>query len=54
LPSRNEGEENSSSFFRKGVSGDWRNYFNDEITALFKEEAGQLLIDAGYEEYFNW
>lgn len=51
---RNEGDENSSSFYRKGVSGDWKNYFDDEITQLFKEEIGQLLIDVGYEEDFNW
>jgi len=51
---RSRGEENQSSFYRKGVSGDWKNHFTDEITKLFKEKVGQLLIDVGYEEDFKW
>lgn len=51
---RRKGEENRSSFFRKGISGDWKNYFNNEIRECFKEEIGQLLIDVGYEEDTNW
>lgn len=51
---REKGEENSSSFFRKGVAGDWRNVFTEEDKRIFKETAGDLLIRLGYEEDEDW
>ena len=36
---RKPGTENTSSFLRKGISGDWKNYFNDEAKAVFKKHA---------------
>lgn len=51
---RKPGEENLSSFLRKGISGDWKNYFNEESKQVFKKHAGQMLIDLGYEEDTNW
>jgi hypothetical protein len=51
---RERGEEDPSSFYRKGVAGDWRNYFTEEDKRVFKEEAGELLIRLGYEEDFDW
>ena len=47
-------QEDLKSAKRKGQSGDWCNYFNDRITRIFKEEAGQALVDAGYEKDLNW
>lgn len=47
-------KENLKSATRKGQTGDWRNYFNERITRIFKEEAGQALIDAGYEKDLDW
>lgn len=47
-------KEDLKSAKRKGQTGDWRNYFNDRITRIFKEEAGQALIQAGYEKDLNW
>lgn len=47
-------QEDLKSAKRKGQTGDWRNYFNDRITRIFKEEAGQALIQAGYEKDLNW
>lgn len=54
MSGRNPGEEDSSSFFRKGVSGDWRNVFNEEDRQAFKEEAGELLVRLGYENDNDW
>lgn len=46
--------EQLQSHYRKGQVGDWRNYFDDRLRRIFKEEAGQALIDAGYEKDLNW
>ncbi len=51
---RKPGEEDVSSHYRKGVSGDWKNHFTDRIKAEFKMKFGQLLIDTGYEKDLNW
>jgi len=45
---------NKSHTFRKGISGDWRNHLSEKHIALFKELAGQMLIDLGYEHNFEW
>jgi len=39
---------------RKGIVGDWRNLFTQKHKDYFKEVAGQLLIDLGYERDMNW
>jgi hypothetical protein len=51
---RKRGEEDQSSFFRKGVAGDWRNAFTEEDGKVFEEEAGELLIRLGYEKNRDW
>ncbi|HVD43791.1 MAG TPA: sulfotransferase domain-containing protein, partial [Rubrobacter sp.] len=51
---RERGEEDPSSFYRKGVAGDWENYFTEEDRRVFKEEAGELLIRLGYERDLDW
>jgi hypothetical protein len=51
---RARGEEDTSSHFRKGVAGDWKNYFDPETTRHFKDRYGQLLVDLGYERDLNW
>ncbi|HEV2601553.1 MAG TPA: sulfotransferase domain-containing protein [Candidatus Babeliales bacterium] len=43
-----------SHTFRKGQIGSWKEHFTDEHKQLFKEIAGQLLIDLGYESDMNW
>jgi hypothetical protein len=40
--------------FNKGQIGSWKEYFTPEQIQLFKEHAGQLLIDLGYEKDLNW
>ncbi|WP_375582914.1 sulfotransferase domain-containing protein [Cyclobacterium xiamenense] len=51
---RKEGQDDSSSFFRKGVTGDWKNHFNDDLKDLYKAEIGDFLIKNGYEKDLNW
>jgi Sulfotransferase domain len=46
---RKRGTEDSSSFFRKGIVGDWRNFFTDGDDSIFQEEAGDLLRELGYD-----
>lgn len=40
--------------FRKGVIGGWRDSFMQEHKDAFKEIAGDLLIELGYEKDFDW
>lgn len=43
-----------SPTFRSGKTGGWRQHFTPEITALFKNTAGELLIQLGYEDDDDW
>ena len=45
---RKRGEENPSSFFRKGLAGDWENVFTRREREIFDREAGELLARLGY------
>jgi hypothetical protein len=51
---RQRGEEDLSSFFRKGVAGEWRSVFTERDKEIFKEAAGDLLIELGYEKDIDW
>ena len=51
---RKRGEEDSTSFLRKGVAGDWKNVFTERDRRIFKEAAGDLLIELGYERDGDW
>jgi hypothetical protein len=51
---RKRGEEDPASFFRKGVAGDWRDVFTREDRRIFKEAAGDLLVELGYEKDSEW
>jgi hypothetical protein len=46
---RQAGNEDSTSFLRKGVAGDWRNVFTERDKAVYKEIAGDLLWEMNYE-----
>ncbi len=43
-----------SRTFRKGEIGDWRRHFTPEHRAAFREVAGSLLVDLGYEKDGAW
>jgi hypothetical protein len=47
---REQGVEDAQSHFRKGVSGDWKNYFDDSVMAHFKKVTGDLLQVLGYQD----
>ena len=46
---RSPGEHDPTSFFRKGIAGEWRSLFGEEDVRLFERVAGGLLRDMGYE-----
>lgn len=54
LAGRAPGQESSGAFMRKGVAGDWRGTFTERDKDIFKEEAGDLLVELGYEKDLNW
>ena len=43
-----------SRTFRSGKTGGWREHFTDEHRKLFKEVAGDLLVQLGYEKSNDW
>jgi Sulfotransferase domain len=51
---RERGQEDVTSFYRKGVAGDWKNFFTERDKQIYKEEAGELLIRLGYENDHDW
>ncbi len=51
---RKPGQEDATSFFRKGVAGDWQNVFTERHKEIFKKEAGALLVELGYEKDGDW
>jgi hypothetical protein len=51
---RKPGDEDSSSFLRKGKPGDWKSKFSKEAAIVFNEYAGRELIQLGYEKDSSW
>lgn len=51
---RKPGQEDQYSHLRKGVPGDWVNYFSADHKAYFKEKWGTMVPDLGYEPDNNW
>ena len=54
LGGRSRGQEEPGSFYRKGVAGDWKEVFTKRDKQIFKEEAGELLAELGYEKDLDW
>lgn len=40
--------------FRKGSVGEWATLFNNKHKEIFKEIAGPMLIESGYEKNYDW
>lgn len=51
-----QAERNSSiaPYLPKGRPGNWKSFFTQRDREIFKEIAGNLLIEWGYEKNFNW
>ncbi len=49
VSNRRRGEEDSGSFFRKGVAGDWRGIFTERDRKIYEDLAGERLAEFGYE-----
>ncbi|WP_431157045.1 sulfotransferase domain-containing protein [Winogradskyella poriferorum] len=45
---RKKGEESKSSFLRKGVSGDWKNYFDEDAEKEFLRYSADTMKKLGY------
>ncbi len=52
--SRKPGEEDPSKFQRKGISGDWVNYFNQEARQVLDYHLGDVLLKLNYETSRDW
>ena len=50
LSGRKRGQEDQKAHYRKGVDGDWRNYFTGKIQDRFMEASGDLLAVWRYED----
>jgi hypothetical protein len=51
---REPGEEDAQAKLRKGVAGDWRAVFTPQDREVFREAAGDALLELGYEEGREW
>jgi len=51
---RARGQEDIHAHLRKGIAGDWRNYFTGRVTEEFKRRYGDVLIRTGYEANLDW
>jgi hypothetical protein len=46
---RRRGVEDKHSFLRKGVIGDWKNYFDKRAKDIVYKESGDILVRLGYQ-----
>ncbi len=51
---REQGESKQNAHIRKGISGDWKNYFTQKDGELFHKLAGKTLLKYNYETNNNW
>ena len=47
-------DQAKSHTYRQGKAGSWRKVFTEQQKNTFKELAGHLLIELGYEQDKNW
>lgn len=52
--SRPSGQEDRSSFLRKGIVGDWKNHFSLDARQVFEDRAGEQLRSLGYTRDSSW
>ena len=54
MSKRKKGQANNSSHTRKGIVGDWRNYFNEQSVTLVKQQLHDFILELGYETTADW
>jgi hypothetical protein len=54
MTGRPAGSEKPTAKARKGIVGDWKNYFTRADGELFDQLAGQQLLAMGYEINHDW
>ena len=54
MTGRHRRQEDITVHQRKGMPGDWRNYFSERVKEMFKKRFGHILIHTGYERDGNW
>jgi len=45
---RKNGEEDTQSFYRKGISGDWKSHFSPKLCEQFITSTNGLMKELGY------
>ena len=51
---RQRGQEDIHAHLRRGIAGDWQNYFSEPLKQAFKQQYSDVLIKTGYEKDLNW
>jgi len=51
---RARGQEDIAAHERKGVAGDWQNYFTPRVKEVFHRHFGDVLVASGYERTNDW
>jgi len=51
---RHRGDEDIKSRYRKGIAGDWKNYFKTAHKDYFKKKYNDMLVKLAYEKDINW
>jgi hypothetical protein len=51
---RQRGTESRYSHYRRGVAGDWKNFFDRKLGQQFERVCPNLLVELGYERANNW
>ena len=46
---RKQGQEDVQNHYRKGIAGDWKNYFDEVVLRYFKDKTNDLVSVLGYE-----
>lgn len=55
---RDSGQEDKNAFLRKGIKGDWKNYFDSTLLSALKDsdngDWNKLILELDYENDENW
>ena len=51
---RKAGQADIMAHRRKGIAGDWKNYFTDKVKEEFKRRYDDILLATKYEDSLNW